>query len=406
MTTIEYILLGVIVFLALLVIILLFRKKSNNDRVLEREIRHELSSQLSITRQELAKSIGDHIDAMTKMNELKLENVRKTVEYGLDKINRDNTEKLEKMRSTVDEKLNETLERRLGETFKNVNDRLESVYKGLGEMQTLAQGVGDLKKVLTNVKSRGTWGEVQLSNIMEQFLTKEQYLTNVKIKKNSNDFVEFAIKIPSKTDGEDILLPVDSKYPIEDYKRLVDAEDKGDSAEVEACRKQLERSMKICASQIRDKYINPPDTTNFGVLFLPTEGLYCEVLRNTALVESLSRDYKVTVTGPTTFTAFINSLWMGFRTLAIEKRTSEVWQVLGNVKSEFEKFGILLDKTNKKLKEISNTMEQATTKTRTIERKLRNVEALPISSEKEYYGMLDVITPDEDDHDGNDGQEE
>ena len=389
MTTIEYILLGVIVFLALLVIILLFRKKSNNDRVLEREIRHELSSQLSITRQELAKSIGDHIDAMTKMNELKLENVRKTVEYGLDKINRDNTEKLEKMRSTVDEKLNETLERRLGETFKNVNDRLESVYKGLGEMQTLAQGVGDLKKVLTNVKSRGTWGEVQLSNIMEQFLTKEQYLTNVKIKKNSNDFVEFAIKIPSKTDGEDILLPVDSN-----------------SAEVEACRKQLERSMKICASQIRDKYINPPDTTNFGVLFLPTEGLYCEVLRNTALVESLSRDYKVTVTGPTTFTAFINSLWMGFRTLAIEKRTSEVWQVLGNVKSEFEKFGILLDKTNKKLKEISNTMEQATTKTRTIERKLRNVEALPISSEKEYYGMLDVITPDEDDHDGNDGQEE
>ena len=382
MTTIEYILLGVIVFLALLVIILLFRKKGNNDRVLEREIRHELSSQLSITRQELAKSIGDHIDAMTKMNELKLENVRKTVEYGLDKINRDNTEKLEKMTDT------------------------DVRYKGLGEMQTLAQGVGDLKKVLTNVKSRGTWGEVQLSNIMEQFLTKEQYLTNVKIKKNSNDFVEFAIKIPSKTDGEDILLPVDSKYPIEDYKRLVDAEDKGDSAEVEACRKQLERSMKICASQIRDKYINPPDTTNFGVLFLPTEGLYCEVLRNTALVESLSRDYKVTVTGPTTFTAFINSLWMGFRTLAIEKRTSEVWQVLGNVKSEFEKFGILLDKTNKKLKEISNTMEQATTKTRTIERKLRNVEALPISSEKEYYGMLDVITPDEDDHDGNDGQEE
>lgn len=401
MSTIDYVLIFVSVGCVIaLILTLLFSRRGGDSKSVEREIRNELTTQLSVTRQELSKSIGDHIDAMTKMNELKLENVRKTVEFGLDKINRDNTEKLEKMRVTVDEKLNDTLERRLGETFKNVNDRLESVYKGLGEMQTLAQGVGDLKKVLTNVKSRGTWGEVQLGNILEQFLTPEQYLTNVKIKKNSNDFVEYAIRIPSKIDGEDVLLPVDSKYPIEDYKRLVDALDAGNVEEIEQCRKQLERQLKVCASQIRDKYIDPPYTTNFGVLFLPTEGLYCEVLRNTSLVETLSKEYKVTITGPTTFTAFINSLWMGFRTLAIEKRTSEVWQVLGNVKSEFEKFGGLLDKTNKKLKEISNTMELATSKTRTIERKLRGVEALPITDEKEYYGMLDVVNPDEDDGEG------
>lgn len=403
MSTIDYVLIFVSVGCVIaLILTLLFGRRGGDSKSVEREIRNELTTQLSVTRQELSKSIGDHIDAMTKMNELKLENVRKTVEFGLDKINRDNTEKLEKMRVTVDEKLNDTLERRLGETFKNVNDRLESVYKGLGEMQSLAQGVGDLKKVLTNVKSRGTWGEVQLGNILEQFLTPEQYLTNVKIKKNSNDFVEYAIRIPSKIDGEDVLLPVDSKYPIEDYKRLVDALDAGNVEEIEQCRKQLERQLKVCASQIRDKYIDPPYTTNFGVLFLPTEGLYCEVLRNTSLVETLSKEYKVTITGPTTFTAFINSLWMGFRTLAIEKRTSEVWQVLGNVKSEFEKFGGLLDKTNKKLKEISNTMELATSKTRTIERKLRNVEALPITDEKEYYGMLDIVNPDEDEGKGED----
>lgn len=402
MSFLEYSLIAIsIACVIALILTLVFVRRGGDSKNVEREIRNELTTQLSVTRQELAKSIGDHIDAMTKMNELKLENVRKTVEFGLDKINRDNTEKLEKMRVTVDEKLNDTLERRLGETFKNVNDRLESVYKGLGEMQSLAQGVGDLKKVLTNVKSRGTWGEVQLGNILEQFLTPEQYLTNVKIKKNSNDFVEYAIRIPSKVEGEDVLLPVDSKYPIEDYKRLTDALDKGDLEEIEQCRKQLERQLKVCASQIRDKYIDPPYTTNFGVLFLPTEGLYCEVLRNTTLVETLSKDYKVTITGPTTFTAFINSLWMGFRTLAIEKRTSEVWQVLGNVKSEFEKFGGLLDKTNKKLKEISNTMELATSKTRTIERKLRGVEALPVSDEKEYYGMLDIVNPDE-----NDGEED
>ncbi len=394
MTILDWVCIAIAVG-SLVVAIIALTTKKQNSRDVEKEIRAELTSQLSITRQELAKSIGDRIDAMTKMNELKLDNVRKTVEDGLDKINRDNTEKLEKMRVTVDEKLNDTLEKRLGETFKNVNDRLESVYKGLGEMQTLAQGVGDLKKVLTNVKSRGTWGEVQLSNILEQFLTKEQYVTNAKIKRNSNDFVEFAIKIPSKADGEDLLLPVDSKFPIEDYQRLVEAEEKGDLAEVEHARRQLEKSIKVCASQIRDKYIDPPKTTNFGVMFLPTEGLYCEVLRNTSLVETLSRDYKVTVTGPTTFTAFINSLCMGFRTLAIEKRTSEVWQVLGNVKSEFAKFGGLLDKTNKKLKEITNTMELASSKTRTIERKLRSVEALPVANEQEYYGLLDFDGDDE-----------
>ena len=297
------------------------------------------------------------------------------------------------MRLTVDEKLQGTLEKRLGESFKIVNDRLESVYKGLGEMQTLAQGVGDLKKVFTNVKSRGYWGEIQLANILEQFLTTEQYLTNVKIKESSNDFVEFAIKLPGKTNkNEFVLLPVDSKFPIEDYSRLVDAENAGDVNSINECRKALENSIKTCAKAIYEKYIDPPFTTDFGIMFLPTESLYCEIVRNSALCEILSQKYRVVVAGPTTFIALLNSLQMGFRTLAIEKRSSEVWELLGVVKTEFSKFGTLLDKTNKKLQEISSTMDLASKKTRTIERKLKNVEALPLNDENEFYDMLDTDT--------------
>ena len=251
------------------------------------------------------------------------------------------------MRITVDEKLQGTLEKRLGESFKLVNDRLESVYKGLGEMQTLAQGVGDLKKVFTNVKSRGYWGEIQLASILEQFLTPEQYLKNVKTKPKSNDFVEFAIKLPGR-DETPVLLPVDSKFPIEDYTRLVDAEESSNIDLINEYRKKLYNSVKSFAKDIFDKYIEAPYTTDFGIMFLPTESLYSEILKNTSLVEELSQKYRVVISGPTTFVALLNSLQMGFRTLAIEKRTSEVWELLGKVKSEFSKFGDMLDKTNRK----------------------------------------------------------
>lgn len=396
------------VLLVISIILLLSNRKSKNNSKEFKELRMELSSMLMQTREELNKNIGSRIletaniqqtslANLTNINETKLDNIRKAVEDNLSKIQKDNNDKLEKMRITVDEKLQGTLEKRLGESFKLVNDRLESVYKGLGEMQTLAQGVGDLKKVFTNVKSRGYWGEVQLSTILEQFLTNEQYDTNVKTRPSSNDLVEFAIKLPGKNDNEFVWLPVDSKFPIEDYSRLVDAEEAGDVTLVNECRKKLENSVKSFAKDIFDKYIEPPFTTDFGIMFLPTESLYCEVLKNTGLCELIAQKYRITVAGPTTFVALLNSLQMGFKTLAIEKRTSEVWQLLGMVKSEFTKFGDILDKTNKKLLEISSTMELASRKSRTIERKLRKVEALPVSNENEFYGneLTDVIQIDE-----------
>lgn len=393
----DLIYLLIILLLVITIIILIVSRRSSNDM-------KKISDLLRETKNEMDKSIGNKITEsvtlqqnqlinLTNVNENKLENIRKSVEDKLTLLQKDNNEKLEKMRLTVDEKLQGTLEKRLGESFKIVNDRLESVYKGLGEMQTLAQGVGDLKKVFTNVKSRGYWGEIQLANILEQFLTTEQYLTNVKIKESSNDFVEFAIKLPGKTNkNEFVLLPVDSKFPIEDYSRLVDAENAGDVNSINECRKALENSIKTCAKAIYEKYIDPPFTTDFGIMFLPTESLYCEIVRNSALCEILSQKYRVVVAGPTTFIALLNSLQMGFRTLAIEKRSSEVWELLGVVKTEFSKFGTLLDKTNKKLQEISSTMDLASKKTRTIERKLKNVEALPLNDENEFYDMLDTDT--------------
>jgi DNA recombination protein RmuC len=393
---ITTILLGIAIFLLIILIILNLRKSNDS---LSRELRSELSNMFMQTREEISRNVGNKIVEtsniqqvglanLTSMNETKLENIRKAVEDKLTMLQKDNSEKLEQMRVTVDEKLHSTLEKRLGESFKLVNDRLESVYKGLGEMQNLAQGVGDLKKVFTNVKSRGFWGEIQLGNILEQFLTADQYLCSVKTKPKSNDFVEFAIKLPGRNDNETVLLPVDSKFPIEDYTKLVEAEELGDVNLVNESRKRLENSVKLFAKDIYDKYIETPYTTDFGIMFLPTESLYCEIVKNTDLCETLSQKYRVVVAGPTTFVALLNSLQMGFRTLAIEKRSSEVWQLLGAVKSEFSKFGDLLDKTNKKLQEISGTMELASRKTRTIERKLKNVEALPIESETEFY-MLD-----------------
>ena len=396
--SLNLILLCIIIFLLIVAIILLVTyNKSKNTSKEFKELRMELSNMLMQTREELNKNIGSRIlesaniqqtslANLTNINETKLDNIRKAVEDNLSKIQRDNNEKLEKMRITVDEKLQGTLEKRLGESFKLVNDRLESVYKGLGEMQTLAQGVGDLKKVFTNVKARGYWGEVQLSTILEQFLTNEQYEKNVKTRPTSNDLVEFAIKLPGKNDNEFVWLPVDSKFPIEDYSRLVDAEEQGEISLITEYRKKLETSVKSFAKDIYDKYIEAPFTTDFGIMFLPTESLYCEVLKNTGLCEFIAQKYRITVTGPTTFVALLNSLQMGFKTLAIEKRTSEVWQLLGIVKSEFTKFGDILDKTNKKLLEISSTMELASRKSRTIERKLKKVEALPIPDENEFYG--------------------
>ncbi|MGD2186027.1 MAG: DNA recombination protein RmuC [Desulfobacterales bacterium] len=317
--------------------------------------------------------------AMTKLNEEKLEALRKAVETQLRTMQEDNSRRLEQMRMVVDEKLQSTLEKRLSDSFKQVSERLEQVYKGLGEMRSLATGVGDLKKVLTNVKTRGTWGEIRLSHILEQILTTDQYAVNVATKKASSDRVEFAIKLPGQDSHKDkvVWLPIDSKFPQEDYQRLLDAQDAADKVLAEKSVKNLEIRIKAEAKAIREKYIDPPNTTDFGIMFLPVEGLYAEVLRRPGLCDSLQRDYRIVVTGPTTLAALLNSLQMGFRTLAIEKRSSEVWELLGAVKTQFNKFGQVLAKTKKKLKEASNTIEQAEVRSRVIERKLSKVQELP-----------------------------
>ncbi len=322
---------------------------------------------------------SDKLGEVIEKNDKKMEYVRETIEKRLENIQKDNSEKLEKMRETVDEKLHATLEKRLGESFKLVSERLELVHKGLGEMQTLASGVGDLKKVLQNVKTRGTWGEVQLGSLLDQIMTIEQYEKNVATKKGSNDRVEFAIKIPAKDDKiKNLWLPIDAKFPMEDFQNLIDAEEKCDLALMATLGKALENRIKSEAKDIKEKYLDPPYTTDFGILFLPIEGLYAEVLRRPGLADTLQRDYKVIITGPTTIAAILNSLQMGFRTLAIEKRSSDVWATLGAIKTEFSTFGDLLDKTHKKLQEASNTIETASRKSRTIERKLNKVEELPM----------------------------
>lgn len=320
---------------------------------------------------------SNELSKLTTLNEQKLDKMRETIEERLKAIQEDNNIKLEKMRQTVDEKLEKTLEHRLGESFKLVSDRLELVHKGLGEMQSLANGVGDLKKVLNNVKTRGTWGEIQLGNLLEQILVKEQYDTNVVTKKGSSERVEFAIKLPGheEKDGT-VYIPIDSKFPIEDYQRLLKAQEDGNIQLIEETSKQLEIRIKAEAKDIKDKYLDPPNTTDFGILFLPIEGLYAEVLRRIGLCEFLQREYRVIITGPTTLTALLNSLQMGFRTIAIEKRSSEVWQLLGTVKTEFTKFGDILEKTQKKLQEASNTIDFAAKKSRNIERKLNKVQVL------------------------------
>jgi DNA recombination protein RmuC len=320
--------------------------------------------------------LANRQDAVKKETEAKLKEIRETVEGKLTNLQDDNNKKLEEMRKTVDEKLQESVEKRFNESFKLINERLEAVHKGLGEMQTLATGVGDLKKVLTNVKTRGTFGEVQLGAILEQFLSPEQYIKNDH-PGNDSKVVEYSIKLPGKnSDGEPLLLPIDSKFPVEDYQRLTDACD-NNTEMADYLRKQFENSVKNCAKDIYDKYIKPPKTTDFAILFVPTEGLYAEILRRPGFFETLQQNFRVTVVGPTNLVAFLSSLQMGFRTLAIEKRSSEVWEILGAVKTEFGNFGAILGKTQKKLQEAANVIEKAGTRSRAIERKLRTVQELP-----------------------------
>lgn len=321
-------------------------------------------------------------------NERRLAEVRATLEQKLKDIEVNNATKLEEMRRTVDEKLHATLEQRLGESFKLVSDRLEQVHRGLGEMQTLAAGVGDLKRVLTNVKTRGIWGEVQLQALLEQLLTPDQFAKNVATKPGSAERVEFAIALPGQSSDSNtpVWLPIDAKFPREDYERLLDAQERADPVAVEEASKALETRIRLEAKTIADKYLAPPHTTDFALLFLPTEGLYAEVLRRPGLSDLLQREYRVTVAGPTTLTALLNSLQMGFRTLAIERRSSEVWQVLGAVKTEFTKFGDVLAKTKAQLETVTRSIDKAEVRTRAMARQLKAVEALPGEQAVELLG--------------------
>jgi DNA recombination protein RmuC len=377
-------------------------KMAESTRASARQHRDELAASLkaftdSVLQQmarvaELQKNQLDvfstRLSGLTQSNEAKLDAMRLTIEQKLAALQEDNGKKLDLMRQTVDEKLQGTLEKRLGESFKLVGERLEQVHKGLGEMQSLATGVGDLKRVITNVKTRGTWGEVQLGNLLDQVLTPEQFAANVATREHSGERVEYVIRLPGRDENgrSEVWLPIDAKFPIEDYTRLMEATEKADPGEVETAYRALEQRVKACAREICTKYINPPKTTDFAILYLPIEGLYAEVVRRTGTVEFIQRDCRVTIAGPTTLWSILNSLQMGFRTLAIEKRASEVWKVLGAVKAEFGKFGGILDSVHKKLAKASNEVEDAARKSRTIERRLRTVEELPAGEARGLLG--------------------
>lgn len=319
--------------------------------------------------------------------------IRLAVESRLESIQKDSAEKLEKMRATVDEKLHETLEKRLGESFKQVADRLEQVHKGLGEMQTLAADVGGLKQVLSNVKTLGLAGEMQLAALLEQALAPEQYARNVATRPKSRDAVEFAIRLPGREGQAQIWLPIDSKFPTADYQALLQAQEAGDADAAQAAAKALEARIKAEARSIRDKYVEPPATTDFAILFVPTEGLYAEILRRPGLFQHLQNEFRVTVCGPVNLIAFLNSLQMGFRTLAIEKRSSEVWSVLGAVKTEFESFGRVLANTKRQLETVANSIESAESRTRQMARKLKDVEGLPEPEAQKLLEVTDEVPP-------------
>lgn len=332
------------------------------------------------------------IAQLTDASDRRMAEVRGTLEARLKDLQADNAAKLDEMRSTVDEKLQSTLHARLGESFRLVSERLEQVHRGLGEMQSLAAGVGDLKRVLSNVKTRGTWGEVQLGNLLEQILAAEQYACNVAPLPHSAERVEFAVRLPGRDGILPVWLPIDAKFPREDYERLIEAQDRADAPAAEEAARQLEQRVRMEARSIAEKYVCPPHTTDFALMFLPTEGLYAEVIRRPGLCDDLQRLYRITIAGPTTLTALMNSLQMGFRTLAIERRSSEVWQLLGAVKTEYSKFGDVLARTRKQLETVSNTIGDAEVRTRAIQRKLRGVEALSEPAARELLERLDGDT--------------
>jgi len=368
------------------------------------ELREEVSGSLSKTAQTLSSTVGQlgnvqkqqlegvttQVQALIETNQQRLDGLRATISEQLNEMREANEKKLEEMRRTVDEKLQGTLEKRLGESFKLVSERLDAVHKGLGEMQNLATGVGDLKNVLTNVKVRGTWAEYQLEAILEQVLTPDQFDRNVATRKDSSERVEFAIRLPGRSDDPEdcVWLPIDSKFPQEDYLRLSEAANSADAEAVALSTRELLRSITQSAKTIAEKYLNPPQTTDFAVLYLPTEGLYAEVLRQPGLVSQLQQDYRVMVSGPTTIAALLNSLRLGFRSLAIEQQASEVWQVLGAVKTEFGRFGDVLAKVKKQLATASNTIENTERRTRAMARTLREVEQLPGAKSDELLQLL------------------
>ncbi len=359
------------------------KQQLNMDSAQNRE---ELKNSLNA----LSESLSRKLSELTTAQQTQAEALRKSLETQMEQIRQNNESKLEQMRITVDEKLHDTLEKRLGDSFKIVSERLELVQKSMGEMQNLAIGVGDLKKALTNVKSRGVLGEIQLENLLEDMLSPDQYEKNFKPNKRRDEIVEFAIRLPGKDDElESVFLPIDAKFPIEDYYRLMEAYDLGDALAIDQARKNMVLRIKGCARDIRDKYLNPPQTTDFGILFLPFEGLYAEVLRNVGLFESVMREFHVILSGPTTAAALINSLQVGFQTLAIQKKSAEVWRILSAVKHEFSKFGTVLDQTQKKLQEASNTIEKASHRSRQIEKRLSKMQDLPELESKQILELED-----------------
>jgi len=359
------------------VLILVFRKSENNLSEIIKTVQEEFRTNRAEINQLLKDNRGELSNSLKIFAETQ-ERLIKTIENKLKDIQNDNTKQLDKMRETVDEKLQKTLETRLSQSFKLVSERLEAVQKGLGEMQNLATDVGDLQKVLSNVKTKGVFGEYQLAGILEQILAPSQYEQNVKVKRGSQEVVEYAVKIPSKDDSsKTIYLPIDAKFPTADYEKLVTAYDSGNVADIENAKKELAKKIKSFAIDIKNKYINPPATTDFAVMYLPFESLYAEVLRIPELFETLQREHKIIISGPTTVAAFLNSLQIGFKSLAIEKRTSEIWKLLGAVKKDFASFGEIVEKTKEKLEGASKELDKVGDRSRQIEKKLRDVEVLP-----------------------------
>lgn len=350
-----------------------------------------LAQQLALLQKSLTDSLALQVQGLSEANARRLAEMRVTMETQLAQLQHSNSTKLDEMRQTVDEKLQATLQARLGESFRQVAERLEQVHKGLGEMHSLAQGVGDLKHLLTNVKTRGMFGEAQLGALLEQVLAPEQYAAQVATRPGDKNRVDFAIRLPGRSDdGQPVWLPIDAKFPNEDYERLLDAQGRADAAAAELAARALEARIKLEARSIAEKYLEPPHTTDFAVMFLPTEGLYAEVLRRPGLMELLQREHRVTLTGPTTLMAMLNSLQMGFRTLALEKRSSEVWQVLGAVKTEFGKFGEVLTRVRSQTQTVLNTLDQAQTRTNVMNRALRQVDALPESQTQALLPGQDI----------------